>query len=176
MVDIAKNIQEMGQVISDSVAMTDPAKGVANLQLAGNISVEVTGPAIDAFSGSNPKVMQLTQLAWQKNGELAGATSMDTAKAAFQQITNWYSQAYQMAQSMHQTPITNSPAYHAPPANTPIYNTSAVVNANASPGSFPIVPTIAAVAAGVIGFTFGGFVGAGVAAALGYGVATELKK
>lgn len=176
MVDIAKNISEMSQVITDSMAM-DPTKGVANLQLAGNISVEVTGPAIDQFSGSNPAVMNFTQMAWKKNGELAGTSDISTAKTAFQQMMDWYSQAYQLAlQSVHPATAAvaaatqQASAYHATGAiATPLAPV-------ASSKNFPTVPTLVGVVAGIVGFSFAGPIGALVAGALGFGVTYEVDK
>jgi hypothetical protein len=163
MVDIAKNISEMGQLLSSA--------SLSDLQLAGNISVQVTGPAIDQLSGSNPDVMSLTHQAWVKNGDLAGATDLGSARNSFMQMTSLYTQAYQKAQPYHVTSPT--PAYHAPAPSpaSPYATPSAPI-----PQKSPLVALLTTAIGGIGGFVLGGPVGALVGAGAGFGVGYKIGK
>lgn len=90
-----------------SPRITNPQKAVADLQAAGSEAVRVVGPAIDALSGGHPDVMRLTQLAWQKNGQLAGVNSsgatgsdVETAKGIVGEMITSYQQAAKLAASI----------------------------------------------------------------------------
>src|ERR1700676_2678598 len=88
--------------------ITNPGGAVANLQAAGNVAVTSVGPAIDQLSGSDPKTMAVTHMAWVENGKLAAvnngasATAADVASAAASvtQIATLYGQAQRLAQSL----------------------------------------------------------------------------
>jgi len=126
--------------------VTNPAGAVANLQAAGNVAVTSVGPAIDAMSGSNPGVMNLTHMAWVENAKLAGYNNgsapqylpgglpnpdakqnatqadVDSAVASVRQIATLYGQAQRLAQSLgyKPPPSAKAPTY-APPPTTPYY-------------------------------------------------------
>jgi hypothetical protein len=167
--------------------ITNPGGAVANLQAAGNVAVTSVGPAIDQLSGSDPKTMAVTHMAWVENGKLAAvnnaasATAADVASAAASvtQIATLYGQAQRLAQSLgyKPPPATKAPTYTPP--TTPYY---------APPPSMPDAPPLDAspvtakrvittgagmgaglfIGARLAGLAVGGPVGAIIGAGLGW--------
>jgi hypothetical protein len=118
---LADDIASLQSTINQygGAGITNYGGAVGAMQAAGNHAVGAIGPAIDSLSGGDSQVMTMTQWAWSKNGEVAGANSSDsatqddvnTAKAALQQMATWYGTAYRLAQSKHvAAPATAAPA------------------------------------------------------------------
>jgi hypothetical protein len=162
--------------------ITNPADTVGNLQAAGNVAVTSVGPAIDALSGSNPGVMNLTHMAWVENGKLSGvnngasATAADVASAAASvtQIATLYGQAQRLAQP---PPAAKAPAYTPP--TTPYYAPPPPMPGAPPPDASPVtakrvITTGAGMGAGLLigarlaGLAVGGPVGALIGAGLGW--------
>jgi hypothetical protein len=167
--------------------ITNPGGAVANLQAAGNVAVTSVGPAIDQLSGSDPKTMAVTHMAWVENGKLAAvnngasATAADVASAAASvtQIATLYGQAQRLAQSLGYNPpsAAKAPAYIPP--TTPYYAPPPSVPDAPPPDASPVtakrvITTGAGMGAGLFigarlaGLAVGGPVGALIGAGLGW--------
>ena len=168
--------------------ITNPGGAVATLQAAGNVAVTSVGPAIDQLSGSDPKTMAVTHMAWVENGKLAGvnnganATAADVASAAASvtQIATLYGQAQRLAQSLgyKPPPSAKAPTY-APPPTTPYYAPPPPMPDAPPPDASPVtakrvITTGAGMGAGLFigarlaGLAVGGPVGAIIGAGLGW--------
>jgi hypothetical protein len=145
--------------------ITNPAGAVANLQAAGNVAVTSVGPAIDALSGSNPGVMNLTHMAWVENAKLAGYNNgsapqylpgglpnpdakqnatqadVDNAVASVRQIATLYGQANTLALSLGYKPSASKPT--AARAPTPTFAPMPSAMPPIVPDTVP-VPTVTA--------------------------------
>jgi hypothetical protein len=168
--------------------VTNPGGAVANLQAAGNVAVTSVGPAIDQLSGSDPKTMAVTHMAWVENGKLAGvnnganatATDVASASASVTQIATLYGQAQRLAQSLgyKPPPSAKAPTY-APPPTTPYYAPPPPMPDAPPPDASPVtakrvITTGAGMGAGLFigarlaGLAVGGPVGAIIGAGLGW--------
>ena len=168
--------------------ITNPGGAVANLQAAGNVAVTSVGPAIDQLSGSDPKTMAVTHMAWVENGKLAGvnnganaaATDVASAAASVTQIATLYGQAQRLAQSLgyKPPPSAKAPTY-APPPTTPYYAPPPPMPDAPPPDASPVtakrvITTGAGMGAGLFigarlaGLAVGGPVGAIIGAGLGW--------
>lgn len=168
--------------------ITNPGVAVANLQAAGNVAVTSVGPAIDQLSGSDPKTMAVTHMAWVENGKLAGvnnganatATDVASAAASVTQIATLYGQAQRLAQSLGYKPPPSAKApTHAPPPTTPYYAPPPPMPDAPPPDASPVtakrvITTGAGMGAGLFigarlaGLAVGGPVGAIIGAGLGW--------
>ena len=168
--------------------ITNPGGAVANLQAAGTVAVTSVGPALDQLSGSDPKTLAVTHMAWVENGKLAGvnnganATAADVASAAASvtQIATLYGQAQRLAQSLgyKPPPSAKAPTY-APPPTTPYYAPPPPMPDAPPPDASPVtakrvITTGAGMGAGLFigarlaGLAVGGPVGAIIGAGLGW--------
>lgn len=200
-----------GDMISDGIstlqrsipsgAITNIGGAVAQMQAAGNAAVASVGPAIDSLSGGNADVMKITQWAWSKNGELAGINSSESAtaddlqaaRAAVQQMLDWYGQASRLALSLKPQAPAAAPA--ATPAYRPVTTAPTSITkvpAPKAPVPASMLPTGIEVASaglgGAMGMTVGilvgrkmmiaafGPVGLFVGLVAGFGVAKLLRK
>jgi hypothetical protein len=114
-----------------STGVTNFGGAVQALQAAATQAVMNVGPAIDALSGANPGVMNMTHWAWSKNsvlsnfnaGPSATQADVDASVAAVKQIVDWYTQAHKLAKSLsYKPPVAAAPApspVYAPPAAAP---------------------------------------------------------
>jgi hypothetical protein len=186
---IDTGISVLNNAVRDNSGSTiaNPGGAVANLQAAGNVAVTSVGPAIDQLSGSDPKTMAVTQMAWVENGKLAGvnngasATAADVASAAASvtQIATLYGKAQRLAQSLgyKPPPAAKAPAYTPP--TTPYYAPPPSMPDAPPPDASPVtakrvITTGAGMGAGLFigarlaGLAVGGPVGALVGAGLGW--------
>jgi hypothetical protein len=193
-----------GDLISDGIAglqgaatqyggsnINNPGGAIAALQSAGAAAVKVVGPAIDALSGGDPQVAQVTQGVWQKNGFLAGINAGDSATqsdlTSAVSIVQWMASQYavgsRLAKSLKASPaaqvaarnagapkVVKAAAVKAAPTGA---TTSAVSPAAPAPTSVVPVPgpfdmkTVAPITGGVFGLVLGGAVGFKLSAQIG---------
>ena len=132
--------------------------------MAGTAVVSTVGPAIDALSGNDPKVMRATQLVWLQNSKLAGVDSragigradVDTAKGIVNEMIFAYKAASNLAASLAPKAAGPVPASRPGGSTTP----------PAAPAAAPAPPaddggntaTWIAVAAGVFVLVVGGVI------------------
>src|SRR5208337_1329242 len=115
-----------GAAAQFSTGVTNFGGAVQALQAAATQAVMTVGPAIDALSGANPGVMNMTHWAWSKNSALsvynvgpsATQADVDAALAAVRQMVDWYSQAHKLAKSLgYRPPVAAAPAHVSAPSS-----------------------------------------------------------
>jgi hypothetical protein len=105
--DIGAGISALSAAASQDAPGNFRGAVVSAMKAAGTAAVTQVGPAIDALSGSDPAVMQLTHRAWELNDRLtrvdssdvAGPTDVDSARGIVNQMVDAYQQAAKLAAS-----------------------------------------------------------------------------